>query len=133
MKTHHQRDRFWSIKSQNQPIPPKQVMIESEKLLKIEVAKLREERQNKLDNLLKQIPTNCSTEVKDSIVLSLIVESDGEIENYNILKASKSEKLKVDCLNEFLGQTEMNLSMLKVVPSARSPIAQKVTYTLPIR
>jgi hypothetical protein len=124
---------FWSIKSQNQPIPPKPVMIESEKLLKIEVGKLMEQRQNKLDNLLKEMVTNCSTEVKDSIVLSLIVESDGEIENYNILKASKSAKLKVDCLNEFLGQTKMNLGMLKVVPSARSPIAQKVTYTLPIR
>jgi len=103
-------------------------------LLRIEVGKLREERQNKLDNLISQIAIHCSTEVQDSIVLSLTVKPNGEIENFNIVRASKSAKIKVDCLDEFLEQTKLNLGILKVVPSARSGRgARKIHYTLPIR
>lgn len=127
-------EAFTSTRSQNTPIPPKPEMLESEKLLRIEVGKLEKERQLKLDNLVRQIATNCSTELRDSIILNLSVEPDGKIETFNIAKASKLSNIKVDCLKEFIGQTEMNLGILKVVPSARTGTnARKINYTLPIR
>jgi len=127
-------EAFLTTRSQNDPMPPKPEMLESEKLLRIEVGKLQEERQIKLDNFAKQIATNCSTEERDSIILNLTVKPDGKIETFNIAKASKLSKLKVNCLDKFIGQSNVNLGILKVVPSARTGTnAQKINYTIPIR
>jgi len=117
---------FWSIKSHNKPIPPKPEISESEKLLRIEVDRLREQRQIKLDDFVNNIVTNCSIEVRDSIILNLTVKPDGKIENFKIAKANKMSKIKVNCVDEFIGQTKVNLGILKVVPSASTgTIAQK--------
>lgn len=128
------KEAFSSTRSQNKPIPPKPEMLESEKLLLNEVDRLREERQIKLENFAKKMAINCSTELRDSIILNLTVKPNGRIENYNVAKASKSGKLKENCLDEFLRKTKVNLGKLKVAPSARTgTTAQNIYYTLPIK